>query len=334
MTREAPQKNRCKELILFGSCADWGTKSITEAYARNLNADITIRLSKGFKKMRLSEILSLWIFLYRHRGEHCRIICLHRAPTLIAGLFPFPRKARWIACIDSNASCPYILSKSKRLFNDWIYRMAFRRLDAIYSAFDPFAVYYNLQGMNLQPCRYPLPYPVESVAEHTESSTIRVLFIGAAYKRKGGDLLLDFWAANPPAGASLTFVCPTPPRLEAKSVRYETTITTGNFAHRDLLRSHDIMILPTFRDPFGFALLEAINFGLFTITTEVAGAADLVRESGGIVAADPASAIEELARICRNPEEVEKRKRACREFLVMYDAQIQQAHATMLEMPC
>jgi glycosyltransferase involved in cell wall biosynthesis len=334
ITRGAPQERRSGELILFGSCTeDWGTKSITETYAKSLEPDITIRLTKGFKKMRLKEILSLWIFLFRHRGEHCRIVCLHRAPTLIAGLFPFPRKARWITVIESNASCPYVLSKAKRLFNDWIYRIVFRRLDAVYSPFGPFCDYYNAQGAKIQPCRYPLPYPAQAVAERTESDTIRVLFIGAAYKRKGGDLLLDYWAANAPAGATLTFVCPSPPRSEAQNVRYETSITTGTEAHRDLLRSHDIMILPTFRDPFGFALLEAMNFGLCAITTQVAGAADLVLESGGIVSADPAKAIQELARICKNPDEVAARKQACREFLLAYDAQIQQAHATMLEMP-
>jgi glycosyltransferase involved in cell wall biosynthesis len=333
ITREAPQKNRCKELILFGSCTvDWGSKSITETYAKTLNADITVRLTKGFKQMRLLEILKMWAFLFQHRDANCTIICMHRAPTLIAGLFPLPRKGRWITIISSNASCPYVLSKVKRVINDWIYRIAFRRFDAVYSPFPPFCAYYNAQGAQVQLCRYPLPFPVEVIRERTESNTIRVLFIGAAYKRKGGELLLDFWAANPPPGASLTFVCPSPPQSEAKNVRYETNIIIGTDAHRDLLRSHDIMILPTFREPFGFVLLEAINFGLCTITTEVAGAADLVRESGGIVAADPASAITELARICSNPKEVEERKRVCREFVLKYDEEIRQSLTSMLQM--
>lgn len=309
-----------KKVILFGSCTeDWGTKSITEAYAHLLCPTITIRLDRGLKRMRPMEILKLWRFLSSHRKSGVTVVCLHRAPTLIAGFFPLSHSAKWITILESNESCPYGLKGFARMFYDAVYRLAFKRLDAVYSPFIPFREYYQAQGINVQSCHYPLPFPIESVNDWKPSSTTRVLFIGADYKRKGGDLLLDFWEKKRPPNAILTFVCPEPPTNNAAGVVFLTNISIGTQAHRDLLTSHDIIILPTFQDPFGFALLEAINFGICAITTRAAGAAGIVEESGGIVAETPQDAINELAILCCSPDTIQQRQNQCRDFVVTYD---------------
>jgi glycosyltransferase involved in cell wall biosynthesis len=316
----APVEGDQKKIILFGSCTeDWGTKSITEAYAHLLAPTVTIRLDRGLKRMPPMEIIKLWCFLYRQRKFGVTVVCLHRAPTLIAGLFPLPRSARWITILESNESCPYGLRGFKRMFYDAVYRLAFRRLNAVYSPFVPFREYYKAQGINVQSCLYPLPFSVGSVNEWKPSAQIRVLFIGADYKRKGGDLLLDFWARARPRNAVLTFVCPEPPESNATGVVYMTDITIGTQAHRNLLTSHDIIILPTFQDPFGFALLEAINFGICAITTRAAGAAGIVEDSGGIVAETPQKAIAALENLFMSPDEIRQRQIKCREFVCTYD---------------
>jgi glycosyltransferase involved in cell wall biosynthesis len=309
-----------KKVVLFGSCTDdWGTKSITEAYVSLLSPSITIRLERGLKKMRPLEVLKLWRFLYTQRKTGVTVVCLHRAPTLIAGLFPFPRHARWITILESNESCPYGLTGLRCKFYDAIYRIAFRRLDAVYSPFFPFRKYYQEQGISIKSCFYPLPFPVESLKEWKPAVTTRVLFIGADYTRKGGDLLLAFWAKSKPKNATLTFVCPSPPMYDSDDVVFLTEIKIGTPAHHNLLTNHDIIILPTFQDPFGFALLEAINFGICAITTSAAGAASIVIESGGIVANTPQAAIAELAELCNNPEDIKERQLKCRNFVHNYD---------------
>ena len=98
-----------------------------------------------------------------------------------------------------------------------------------------------------------------------------------------------------------------------------TDITIGTQAHRNLLTSHDIIILPTFQDPFGFALLEAINFGICAITTRAAGAAGIVEDSGGIVAETPQKAIAALENLFMSPDEIRQRQIKCREFVCTYD---------------
>lgn len=323
-----------KKVILFGSCTeDWGTKSITEAYARMLSPMITIRLNKGLKRMGPLQILKWWVFLYQHREAELTVVSLHRAPSLIAGLFPFPRKGRWITILESNESCPYGLQGLKKAIYDSVYRLAFRRLDAVYSPFEPFRNYYQAQGARVYSCLYPLPFPVESVNDWEPSPNIRVLFIGADYKRKGGDLLLEFWTRTRPRNSTLTFVCPEPPTSNVAGVEFLTDITIGTDAHRRLLTSHDIMILPTFQDPFGFALLEAINFGICAITTEAAGAAEIVRQAGGIVAATPQESIDQLAKLCEVPTDIERRRLHCREFLFQYNAALRESIDRMLSEP-
>jgi glycosyltransferase involved in cell wall biosynthesis len=322
---------RTKKIILFGSCTeDWGTKSITEAYAHLLSPSITIRLDRGLKRMRPMEILKHWRFLYTQRSTEVTVVCLHRAPTLIAGFFPLPRAARWITILESNESCPYGLKGFKRMFYDAVYRLAFRRLDKVYSPFVPFREYYLAQGIPVESCLYPLPFPVEAANEWQSSTITRVLFIGADYQRKGGDLLLDFWARARPQNATLTFVCPVPPVTEAAGVVFLTDITIGTQAHRDLLTSHDVIILPTFQDPFGFALLEAINFGICAITTQAAGAAGIVEASGGIVAETPQDAIMELGNLCLNPDDIKQRQIKCRNFIVSYDQALRESMKQML----
>jgi glycosyltransferase involved in cell wall biosynthesis len=213
---------------------------------------------------------------------------------------------------------------------DAVYRYAFSRLDAVYSPFLPFREYYGSQGVNVNSCLYPLPYPVDSANDWQPSEKIRILFIGADYKRKGGDLLLNYWQKSRPANAELTFVCPDPPTTNTQGVIFLTDIKIGTVAHRELLTCHDVMILPTFQDPFGFALLEAINFGICTITTEHAGAAEIVRNAGGIVADNPEESIKALDKLCETPNEINLRRHKCREFLVQYEAELLNSFEKMI----
>ncbi len=79
----------------------------------------------------------------------------------------------------------------------------------------------------------------------------------------------------------------------------------GAIGHDDLLQQFeraDALIFPTLSDGFGLVITEALSRGLPVITTDRAGAADLIRtrENGLVIAAHDADAIIEAIQWCRD----------------------------------
>ncbi len=307
-----------RRVVVFGSVADHGTRSISEAFVRALEPVKVLHLDFGLKRMGLVRLIKAIGFVFSNRKKEVSMICLHRAPLLIAGLLPFPRKARWVGIIDSNETFPFGLRGFFGFCYDWLYRLAFHRLDAVYTPWKAFADYYGCQGSRLLPCDYPLPFPGHPSKSLPVSGSIRVLFVGADYKRKGGDLLLDAWRDNPPQGASLTFVSPQAPDMEIDGVTFRRDIRSGSPQQMELFETHDLLVLPSRLEPYGFVLLEAINNGMGVITTQMAGAADLVRSFGGFVTATPEEAVAECLRLASSPKEIEALKQQCLDYLPTY----------------
>src|SRR5581483_3310326 len=67
----------------------------------------------------------------------------------------------------------------------------------------------------------------------------------------------------------------------------------------EIMRSHSVYCMPSYGEPFGMTILEAMASGLPVVTTNVGGPAFLVREEGGRVvpmrdAAGLATALQEI----------------------------------------
>jgi glycosyltransferase involved in cell wall biosynthesis len=136
------------------------------------------------------------------------------------------------------------------------------------------------------------------------SSPVQVLFAGHVSVRKGGHLLLQAWQRLAPrAGAELWLAGPwlLPERLGKAlppSVR-----ALGSLPQAELFRAYasaSVLVFPTLLDGFGMVAAEALAHGLPVITTDRAGAADLITEgqNGFVLPAGDVDALSQRLEWC------------------------------------
>jgi len=125
---------------------------------------------------------------------------------------------------------------------------------------------------------------------------LRVLFVGANFARKGGDVLLE--AIAPLLGADVELDLVTQADVPARR---------GIFVHRglapnspEMLRlyeSADIFVLPTFADATALAVIEAMASGLPIITTNVGAQPESVGDAAITVAPGNAALLSDALRL-------------------------------------
>jgi len=319
------------KVSILASAADHGTGSISAAFQNSLSPASILTLRRGFKRLRFSDFAKVELFLFNCWKRKETVVCLFNAPVLLGGLFPLPRRGRWVGVLDWNETL-IRSGQSIPLFAtyDHFYRTAFQRLSTVYSPSLEFIELYRRRGISIQRCDYPLPSAPDICPVNSENREIKVLFIGADYVRKGGDLLLEAWANRRPPKASLTFVSPQPPKIDIPGVNFLTGIKAGTTEQKRILETHDVFVLPTKKDAYGFALLEALNYGMSVITTSEAGAAHVVRDFGGIVSSSPEGAVSALMSHIENIGVIRSAREACRAYLPSYRARMNESLAEML----
>lgn len=115
---------------------------------------------------------------------------------------------------------------------------------------------------------------------------VKILFVGGAFGRKGGDLLLQVMADDALSECRLDVVTRDEVRSPGPNVRVHPDVTPGTARLRNLYRDADMLVLPTRAD---FAptntVIEAMASGLPVVTTDVGGLSRVVAdgESGFIV---------------------------------------------------
>lgn len=132
---------------------------------------------------------------------------------------------------------------------------------------------------------------------------LRVLFVGGDLVRKGGDLLHRAFVERLHSKCTLTMVTNSP-LPEAKGLRQVAGIRYGTAEHLDLMRSHDLFVLPTREDAGPQVIGEAASAGLAVFTTRLAlGAPDVV-ENGvtGCISSSPEDCIKDLETCLDRPE--------------------------------
>ena len=149
----------------------------------------------------------------------------------------------------------------------------------------------------------PPPVAESEVQEGGRKRPLSVLWAGPFSLRKGAHYLLQAWQNFKPGKAATLDVygqLVLPDRLHASQT--EGIVCHGSVPQPDLFKAYltaDVLVFPTLSDGFGMVIAEAMAHGLPVITTDQAGAADLVNPENGIVVpvADP-KALADALRWC------------------------------------
>jgi len=153
------------------------------------------------------------------------------------------------------------------------------------------------------------------------SSRMRLLFVGADFERKGGQLLLDIFRHHLRDTCDLDIVTKA-------GVPSERGVTVHNAFKPDdpglvqLYQGADVLVLPTYADCFSMASIEAMACGLPVITSPVGGIPEIVAdgETGLLVPAGKGRRLLESIQTLRASPEMRLalggagRERAVRRF--------------------
>jgi glycosyltransferase involved in cell wall biosynthesis len=147
----------------------------------------------------------------------------------------------------------------------------------------------NPPGVNLA---FWQPNPaLRSVSSH---QPLKVLFVGGDFRRKGGNLLLEWYKSQQPDICELHVV--TREAVETRPGIYVYQDIQPNSEQLiKLYQSSDLFILPSLGECFGLATVEAMAVGLPVIASDVGGTADIIEpgRNGFIV---PGNNVEALSQ--------------------------------------
>jgi glycosyltransferase involved in cell wall biosynthesis len=159
----------------------------------------------------------------------------------------------------------------------------------------------------------PPSLKLPSPARGSGHDTPRALFVGADFKRKGGDLLLKaFRSFHGQLELDILTQSPVPPEA---GVRLWRNIQAHTPEWEALWREADFFIFPSHLETFGIVLVEALAFGVPVIASR-AGAAEEILDHGKCGILLDALTVDELAlaidRVLSDPAEARERAGAGR----------------------
>ncbi|WP_354068553.1 glycosyltransferase family 4 protein [Bradyrhizobium sp. LB5.2] len=159
--------------------------------------------------------------------------------------------------------------------------------------------------------RIPMPFDVARYQmAPSRKGKARLLFVGADFHRKGGDVVLDWFRAAGHLSAELTMV--TQSNISADGVKIIKNKPGEDMA--PVYAANDVLVLPTRCDAYPQVIGEAACAGLALATTDTAlGAPEIIVPgwNGFIASADNFQG--ELDALVSDPSRIEKFKRNSRE---------------------
>ena len=167
-------------------------------------------------------------------------------------------------------------------------------------------------GINLRRWIGPQRPPRRAV---TETNPLRVLFVGADFLRKGGDLLLSVASRPEFKNVEIHFVTKSFTGIRSENVFVHPNLTINSEELINLYRTADLFVLPTRADSHSIASLEAMAMGLPVIATNVGGIPDIILdgETGYMIKPDDAEALaDRLTRFVSHPETIGEMGTKCR----------------------
>jgi glycosyltransferase involved in cell wall biosynthesis len=150
-------------------------------------------------------------------------------------------------------------------------------------------------GVNLR--QWTLPSQRAADADTDGDQPFRLLFVGADFERKGGELLLDVFRRHFVDTCELHLVT----RAEvpvAPEVHIYPEFASNDQGLRDLYTSCDAFVLPTRADCFSIASIEAMACGLPVISCPVGGIPEIVQDgvTGFLVPSEDGRALADAIR--------------------------------------
>ncbi len=132
----------------------------------------------------------------------------------------------------------------------------------------------------------------------------RIVFIATTMGRKGGWTLLRLWREQLADRSRLVLVTPDSVPSEP-GLEVHNDIRPGDGRLAEVLRSADVFAMPGDLDAFGYALLEAMSFGLPAVARRAAAIPEIVAEgTSGLLApvGDDAAFAAALRRLLDDPQ--------------------------------
>lgn len=148
---------------------------------------------------------------------------------------------------------------------------------------------------------------------------LRVVFIGADFLRKGGDVLVEVIQQPEFAAVEWHLVTKSPPATDLPNVKSYTSFDSDADGLRSLVQACDLLVLPTKADCNSIAVLEASASGIPSIATRMSGIVDLIDDgvSGTLLAKpDVENLVTALRFYMANPEALSAQGHAAREKIV------------------
>jgi glycosyltransferase involved in cell wall biosynthesis len=109
-----------------------------------------------------------------------------------------------------------------------------------------------------------------------DGARLRVLFVGGDFRRKGGDIVLDWFRTADKDRVELHLV--TRDDLEIQPGAFVHRLSHEDAALTTLYQQADVFVLPTRAECFGLVLTEAMACGIPCVTCPVGGLAEVVED--------------------------------------------------------
>ena len=127
---------------------------------------------------------------------------------------------------------------------------------------------------------------------------LRIVFIGADFMRKGGDVLMEVASMPEFSEVEWHLVTKSPPATDLANVTSYTGFDSDADGLRNLVQESDLLVLPTKADCSPIAILEAAASGIPSISTRMAGIGDQIEDGvSGLLLDKPD--VEHLAKALR-----------------------------------
>ncbi len=241
--------------------------------------------------------------------------------TICIGLVGFRRRVPYVIAMDGTPrfyaenefwyAHPYFQPNSlsariKHILTRGVYRQAFHLLPLSTKVRDSLIRDYQIPaeritvvppGIDVNKFSF-----LDRGAENRSNKPFNVLFIGADFVRKGGDLLVSVAAEPEFKDTQFNIITRSYSGPKLSNVMVHNNISTNTSPMIKLLHEADIFVLPTHADSFSVASLEAMATGLPVITVAVGGIGDIVEEgkTGYLI---PKNDVRSLARSIRTLKE-------------------------------
>ena len=252
---------------------------------------------------------TICMFLWRFRRRVPYVIALDGTPLW------YRKNELWYA--QPRFDPRTLASRIKHALTRRVYQQAFHVLPLSWSARESLIEDYGVPperitvvppGINLR--KYVCP---DRRSTSRAARPLNLLFVGADFLRKGGDLLVTLATQPEFRDLHFHFVTRSYQGPTAENIHVHDGLTTNSEPMVNLFRQADLYALPTRADSHAIASLEAMAMGLPVITTPVGGVVDVVQdgETGYLIPRDDVAALADRIRRLRDDPELRVRMGMC-----------------------